>query len=144
MCGRTQEFAAKIDESFFPRRCAMKKSEVNIGRVYTAKVTNKVVQVRSDAESRYGGWDATNLATGKKVRIQSAQRLRAAVGGDGAPAGGKKGKGAKREPRPRPRPDRRKRRRPGAKKRPPPSRPPRARPRRPSGRGPRRIPRRSG
>ena len=41
----------------------MKKNEVRIGRVYTAKVTNKVVQVRIDAESRYGGWDATNLAT---------------------------------------------------------------------------------
>jgi hypothetical protein len=73
----------------------MKKSEVKIGRVYTAKVTNKVVQVRIDAESRYGGWGATNLATGKKVRIQSAQRLRAAVGGDGAPAGGRKGKGGR-------------------------------------------------
>jgi hypothetical protein len=73
----------------------VKKSEVKIGRTYTAKVTNKVVQVRIDAESRYGGWDATNLATGKKVRIQSAQRLRAAVGGDGAPTGGKKGKGGR-------------------------------------------------
>ncbi len=71
----------------------MKKNEVKIGRVYTAKVTNKVVQVRIDAESRYGGWDATNLGTNKKVRIQTAQRLRAAVGGDGAPTGGKKGKG---------------------------------------------------
>ncbi len=34
----------------------MKKNEVKIGRVYAAKVTNKVVQVRIDAESRYGGW----------------------------------------------------------------------------------------
>ncbi len=73
----------------------MKKSEVKIGKLYTAKVTNKVVQVRIDAESRYGGWDATNMATGKKVRIQSAQRLRAAVGGDGAQTGGKKGKATK-------------------------------------------------
>jgi hypothetical protein len=69
---------------------------VKIGKVYTAKVTNKVVQVRIDAESRYGGWDATNLATGKKVRIQSAQRLRTAVGADGAPTGGKNGKGTQR------------------------------------------------
>ena len=37
----------------------MKKNEVKIGGVYTAKVTNKIVQVRIDAESRYGGWDAT-------------------------------------------------------------------------------------
>jgi hypothetical protein len=73
----------------------MKKSEVKIGNLYTAKVTNKVVQVRIDAESRYGGWDATNMATGKKVRIQSAQRLRSAVGADGAQTGGKKGKATK-------------------------------------------------
>ena len=57
----------------------MKKNEVEIGKVYTAKVTNKVVQVRIDAENRHGGWDATNLETGKKVRIQSAQRLRGEV-----------------------------------------------------------------
>ena len=62
----------------------MKKSEVKVGGVYTAKVTNKVVEVRIDGESRHGGWDATNLATGKKVRIQSPQRLRAEVKGDAA------------------------------------------------------------
>ena len=73
----------------------MKKNEVKIGGVYTAKVTNKVVQVRIDAESRHGGWDATNLATGKKVRIQSPQRLRAAVGGNSAATGAKKAKGSK-------------------------------------------------
>lgn len=55
----------------------MKKSEVQIGGVYQAKVTGRLVNVRIDAESRYGGWDATNLTTGKKVRIQSPQRLRA-------------------------------------------------------------------
>ena len=73
----------------------MKKNEVKIGGVYTAKVTNKLVQVRIDAESRYGGWEATNIATGKKVRIKSPARLRAAVGGDGAATGAKKAKGGK-------------------------------------------------
>jgi hypothetical protein len=73
----------------------MKKNEVEIGKVYTAKVTNKVVQVRIDAESRHGGWDATNLATGKKVRIQSAQRLRSAVGGGIATTVAKKAKGGR-------------------------------------------------
>jgi hypothetical protein len=73
----------------------MKKNEVKIGGVYTAKVTNKVVQVRIDAESRYGGWDATNMETGKKVRIKSPAKLRAAVGGDGAATGAKKAKGGK-------------------------------------------------
>jgi hypothetical protein len=60
----------------------MKKNEVQVGGVYSAKVSDKMVQVRIDAENRHGGWDATNLATNKKVRIKSAQRLRAVAGGE--------------------------------------------------------------
>jgi len=58
----------------------MKKNEVKIGATYTAKVSGKVVRVRIDAENRHDGWNGTNLRTGKKVRIKSAQRLRAAAG----------------------------------------------------------------
>jgi hypothetical protein len=65
----------------------MQKSEVTIGGTYSAKVTNKVVRVRIDAVSRYGGWDATNLDTNKKVRIKTAQRLRGEIGAEAA--GGK-------------------------------------------------------
>lgn len=54
----------------------MKKNEVKVGGTYLAKVTDKVVPVRLDAENSHGGWDATNLSTNKKVRIKSAQRLR--------------------------------------------------------------------
>lgn len=54
----------------------MKKDDVKIGNVYTARVTDKLVPVRIDAANRHGGWDATNLATGKKIRIKSPQRLR--------------------------------------------------------------------
>jgi hypothetical protein len=73
----------------------MKKNEVKIGGVYTAKVTDKVVEVRIDAESRYGGWEATNLATGKKIRIKSPARLRTAVGGKASATAAKKGQGDK-------------------------------------------------
>ncbi len=59
----------------------MKKSEVTIGNVYTAKVSGKVVRVRLDGENRHGGWDATNLETKKNVRIRSAARLRAEATG---------------------------------------------------------------
>ena len=52
----------------------MKKNEVRIGGVYVAKVTNRVVQVRLDAESRYGGWDATNLATCKNEKRPDTRR----------------------------------------------------------------------
>jgi len=54
----------------------MKTNEIKIGGTYLAKVTDKVVPVRLDAENSHGGWDATNLVTNKKVRIKSAQRLR--------------------------------------------------------------------
>ena len=62
----------------------MKKNEVQVGGVYSAKVSDKMVEVRIDAENRHGGWDATNLATNKKVRIKSAQRLRAVVAAEAA------------------------------------------------------------
>ena len=45
----------------------MKKSEIEI------------VSVRIDRESPYGGWDATNLATGRTVRVRTAARLRRQV-----------------------------------------------------------------
>lgn len=54
----------------------MKNSGVQLGGTYTAKVSNKMVSVRIDAENRHGGWSATNLMTGKTIRIKSAQRLR--------------------------------------------------------------------
>ena len=46
----------------------MKSEQIKLGENYLAKVTNKLVEVRLDAENPHGGWDATNLATGKKVR----------------------------------------------------------------------------
>ena len=49
---------------------------MRIGGGYQAKVSGRLVNVRIDGENRHGGWDATNLATGKRVRIKSAQRLR--------------------------------------------------------------------
>ena len=54
----------------------MKKAEVALGRVYVAKVSNKLSKVRLDRESPYGGWVATNLETNREVRIHSAAKLR--------------------------------------------------------------------
>ena len=64
----------------------MKKDEVKVGGLYTAKVSDKVVSVRIDSANSRGGWNATNTATGKTIRIKSAQRLRGAAEGDDAPA----------------------------------------------------------
>jgi len=54
----------------------MKKSEVKKGKCYTAKVSGRMATVRIDADNPNGGWNATNITTGKKIRIRSAQRLR--------------------------------------------------------------------
>ncbi len=58
----------------------MKKAEVKIGGKYYANVSGNRCEVRIDAEKPRGGWDATNLATGKKILIKSAQRLQGEVG----------------------------------------------------------------
>jgi len=56
----------------------MKQHEIEIGKVYVAKVSDKLTKVRIDDVSPHGGWNATNLATGKAIRIKSPARLRAA------------------------------------------------------------------
>jgi len=53
------------------RSGAIKKNDVKIGKYYTAKVSGKMATVRIDAESQYGGWDATNITTSKKVPTRS-------------------------------------------------------------------------
>jgi len=67
----------------------MKRSDVRIGGVYTAKVTNRLVPVRIERVSRYGGWEATNLRTQKPIRVKSAQRLRGVAKIDNDSKGGK-------------------------------------------------------
>ncbi|MBK9128197.1 MAG: winged helix-turn-helix domain-containing protein [Phycisphaerales bacterium] len=53
----------------------MKKDQIKIGHLYTAKVSGRIVNVRIDSANSRGGWNATNTATGKHIRIKTAQRL---------------------------------------------------------------------
>ena len=57
----------------------MKKNEVKIGANYIAKVSGQLAEISITGESRFGGWDAVNVATGRQVRVKSAQRLRREV-----------------------------------------------------------------
>ena len=59
----------------------MRKNQVTISGLYAAKVSGTVVPVRITGESPYGGWDAVNVKTGRKVRIRSAARLRRQLDG---------------------------------------------------------------
>ena len=70
----------------------MTKKQVQIGSVYSAKVSGKLARVRLVAESKHGGWDATNMDTGKPVRIKSAQRLRRCLDAKEQPAAKPKAK----------------------------------------------------
>lgn len=54
----------------------MKESDVKVGGTYTAKVSDRLVSVRIDSAHSKQGWNATNTATGKRIHIKSAQRLR--------------------------------------------------------------------
>ena len=55
----------------------MKKDEVKVGTTYRVKVSGNLCDVRITGENPHGGWDGVNAATNRKVRIKSAQRLRA-------------------------------------------------------------------
>lgn len=57
----------------------MKKDQVQIGQTYSAKITDKVVPVRIDAEHKSGGWHGTNMTTNRKVHIKTAQKLRGKI-----------------------------------------------------------------
>ena len=65
----------------------MKKNDVKVGETYRVKVSGSVADVRIAAENPHGGWDGINVATNRKVRIKSAQRLR---GKSPAKPGGKR------------------------------------------------------
>ena len=54
----------------------MKTKDIAIGGRYVAKVSDKLTTVKILQESQYGGWDAVNVATNKRIRIRSPQRLR--------------------------------------------------------------------
>jgi hypothetical protein len=62
-------------QTFLLGDTAMKKAEVQIGASYWANVSGKRCEVRIEAEKPRGGWEATNLATGKRIGIKSGQRL---------------------------------------------------------------------
>ena len=70
----------------------MNKDLIEIGGVYSAKVTGELAPVRIDREHEAGGWCATNLKTNRPIRIRSASQLRRrieAAGGEGGERSGK-------------------------------------------------------
>jgi hypothetical protein len=64
----------------------MKRSEVEVGKVYAAKISGSLVPVRIERDrgtalgygkcERHTGWDAVNLSTHRQIHIATAARLR--------------------------------------------------------------------
>jgi len=64
----------------------MKKSEIKVGGVYVAKVSNRLVKVRVDSiceklrgNRYYDGYGVTNLYTGRTAFFRSAAKFRHAT-----------------------------------------------------------------
>src|SRR5208282_6426580 len=57
----------------------VKKADVVIGQKYVAKISGKLTVVRLDRHATQGGWYATNVSTGRPVRIRTAAKLRRAA-----------------------------------------------------------------
>jgi hypothetical protein len=57
----------------------MRKADVQVGGIYRAKVSGRVVDVLLLRECSFGGWYAQNVETRREIRIKSAQRLRERV-----------------------------------------------------------------
>jgi hypothetical protein len=54
----------------------MKKADVKVGGLYRAKVNDRLTTVRVDSLSNSGGYNVTNLTTGKRIFFRSAMRFR--------------------------------------------------------------------
>jgi len=61
----------------------MRKNQIHIGRSYYANVSGRRQVVRIDSVSPYGGWNATNERTGRKIQIRTAGRLHGEAGPKG-------------------------------------------------------------
>jgi len=57
----------------------MRKEKVEIGSVYTIKVSGKMAKVKILDYSSFGGWYGINLDTNRQIRIKTAGRIRSKV-----------------------------------------------------------------
>jgi hypothetical protein len=66
----------------------VKLKEVEVGKTYAAKISERVVPVTIVSTNSYGGWNGRNERTGRSVRIRGAAKLRFELVKDGKLATG--------------------------------------------------------
>ena len=57
----------------------MTKRDIKVGSTYTGKVSGRLAHIRIDGIAPSGGYYATNVATGRQIRLRTAGRLRSLV-----------------------------------------------------------------
>ena len=55
------------------------KADVVVGETYRIRHTSGFTDIKITHVCQYGGWYATNLKTGREIRIKSAAKLRRVV-----------------------------------------------------------------
>lgn len=54
----------------------MQAKDIFVGQIYMVKISGKVQQVKIIKTCPTGGWMATNLATGRDIRLRTGARVR--------------------------------------------------------------------
>jgi hypothetical protein len=57
----------------------MNTEDVRSGRIYVLKRSGRVKFVKVDGRNPAGGWDTTEITTGRRILVQSARHLRREV-----------------------------------------------------------------
>lgn len=54
----------------------MQAKDIFVGSIYLVKISGKLQQVKIVRSCPNGGWMATNLATGRHIRLRTGARVR--------------------------------------------------------------------
>lgn len=54
----------------------MQAKDIFVGSIYLVKISGKIQQVKIIKTCPTGGWMATNLATGRDIRLRTGARVR--------------------------------------------------------------------
>lgn len=54
----------------------MQAKDIFVGQIYLVKISGKIQQVKIVKTCSNGGWMATNLATGRDIRLRTGARVR--------------------------------------------------------------------
>ena len=60
----------------------MRKEQIEIGKRYVVKWYDRIIIVRIESESLYGGWNVTDIRKCRRIRIWKAAQILHEVGAE--------------------------------------------------------------